>query len=140
MCVHTAACSSWPLKHSQAAEAAQREATAAMAKAAARFWQDLNLNPESGIRQQDTGCIDPALNRESKFTITGDQGLAGTAVFTFDLFGRQSLEARRRTCGAGAGQIDHPALVTFPFSAADTLKGYQGLPYALPAPWNCWGP
>jgi hypothetical protein len=83
------------------------------------------------IRQQDTGSINAALDREGKFTITGNQGLAGTTVITPDFIRRQAFNARRRTCRAGTGQKYHPALVAFPFSATDAFKRYPGMPQGI---------
>jgi hypothetical protein len=83
------------------------------------------------VRLEDTGGIDPALDRECEFTITGDKGLAGTAVMMENLIRCQTPDARRRTCRAGAGKKDHLALAAFPLSAADTFKRYPSTLYGF---------
>jgi hypothetical protein len=83
------------------------------------------------IRQQDSGSINAALDREGKFAVSGNQGLAGTTVIMENLIRCQTLDARRRTCRAGAGKKDHLALAAFPLSAADTFKRYLSTLYGF---------
>jgi hypothetical protein len=83
------------------------------------------------MRPQDAGRINPALDRQCKFAVSGNQGLAGTAIISFNLPGSQTFKARGRASRAGAGNKDHPALVAFSLSPADTLKRYPSLPYGF---------
>jgi hypothetical protein len=83
------------------------------------------------VRLEDTGGINPALDRECKFTITGNEGLAGTAVMMENLIGCQAPDTRRRTCRAGAGKKDYLALAAFPLSTADTFKRYFSTLYGF---------
>jgi hypothetical protein len=81
--------------------------------------------------QKNPGSINPALNRESEFTVPGNEGLAGTAIPAFDFIRCQPPDARGRTCRAGTVQEDDFALVAFPFSPAYTFKGDPGTPYCF---------
>ena len=81
--------------------------------------------------QQDAGSIDPALDRDGKFAVAGNERLAGTTVMPSDLVRCQAPDARRGTGRGGSGDEDHLALVAFPLSAADALERDPGLPYGF---------
>jgi hypothetical protein len=83
------------------------------------------------MRQEDPGGIDPALDRKSEFTVTGNKGLAGTAVIMLDLLQRKAPDARGGAGRAGTLQEDNLALVALPLPPADTFKGYLRTPYGL---------
>jgi len=101
-----------------------------------RLQEILHYNGRKGgmrirVRLEDTGGINPALDRECEFTIIGNEGLAGTAVMMEDLIRCQAPDARGRTCRAGSGKNDHLAFAAFPLSPADTFKRYLSTPYCF---------
>jgi hypothetical protein len=82
-------------------------------------------------RQEDPGSVDPALDRKSEFTVTGNKGLAGTAVIMPDLLRRKAPDAPGGAGRAGTLQEDNLAFVALPLPPADTFKGYLSTPYGL---------
>jgi hypothetical protein len=83
------------------------------------------------VRLKDTGSINPALDRECELTITGNKGLAGTAVIMVHLIRCEALDTFRRARRAGAGKKDHLAFVAFTLSPADTFKWYLSTAYGF---------
>jgi len=82
-------------------------------------------------RQEDTGSVDPAFDRDCKFTIPGNKGLAGTAVLVLNFIRCKTFDTRRGSHRAGAGKEDNFALIALSLSSADALKRNFSTPYGI---------
>jgi len=89
-------------------------------------WSAFHVVPEGTV--EDLRGIDPALDRDEKFTVPEEDRTAGETDLLLDLGLREPPGALRRARSAITACIDHPAFSAFSLSTADALELDAGTP------------